>query len=43
MSMITIIRRLVRTCVSNLGAEGCSVIMALVVIVGLTAITVMGP
>jgi len=43
MAMITIIRRLSQMFVSNLGAEGCSVIMALVVIVGLTAITAMGP
>jgi hypothetical protein len=43
MSLITVVRRLWRTFVSNLGAEEYSVILALVVIVGLTAITALGP
>jgi hypothetical protein len=43
MPMTTVIRRLWRTFVSELGAEAYSVMLALIVIVGLTAITATGP
>jgi hypothetical protein len=42
MSTISIIRKLCQAVASNFGAEECSVLLALIVIVGLTAMSAMG-